>query len=65
MDNLTEQELKAVFDVLNVYEPQDISHVYPEMATEEFMTNVLSAWKKILNNLDNINHINSLNTNQN
>ena len=53
MDNLTKQELKAVFDVLNVYEPQDISHVYPEMATEDFCGDVLSAWRKILNKLDN------------
>ena len=54
MDNLTEQELKAVFDVVNVFEPEDISHVYPEMATEEFMMDVLSAWKKMLKNLDTI-----------
>ena len=53
MDNLTEQELKAVFDVINVYEPEDISHVYPAMATDEFMEDVNSAWRKILNNLDN------------
>jgi hypothetical protein len=52
MDNLTEQELKAVFDVVNVYEPEDISHVYPEMATDEFMEDIKSAWKKILKNLD-------------
>ena len=55
MDNLTEQELKAVFDVVNVFEPEDISHVYPEMATEEFMMDVLSAWKKLLKMLDNDN----------
>ena len=53
MDNLTEEELKAVFDVVNVFELEDISHVYPEMATDEFMMNVLSAWKKILKSLDN------------
>ena len=53
MDNLTEQELKAVFDVINVYEPEDISHVYPAMATDEFMKDVNSARRKILNNLDN------------
>ena len=53
MNELTEQELKAVFDVLNVYEPEDISHVYPKMATDEFMEDVMSAWKKILKNLDN------------
>ena len=55
MDNLTEQELKAVFDVVNVFDPEDIAHVYPEMATDEFMMDVLSAWKKILKNLDNTN----------
>jgi hypothetical protein len=55
MDNLTEKELKAVFDVVNAFEPEDISHVYPEMATDEFMMDVLSAWKKILKNLDNTN----------
>lgn len=54
MDNLTEKELKAVFDVVNVFEPEDISHVYPEMATDEFMKDVNSAWKKILKNLDTI-----------
>lgn len=54
MDNLTEKELKAVFDVVNVYEPEDISHVYPEMATDEFMKDIKSAWKKILKNLDTI-----------
>jgi len=52
MDNLTEQELKAVFDVVNVFEPEDIAHVYPKMATDEFMMDVLSAWKKILKSLD-------------
>ena len=45
---LTLKELEAIFDVLNVYEPQDISHVYPEMGTDEFMKNVNSAWKKVL-----------------
>lgn len=54
MDNLTEQELKAVFDVVNVYEPEDISHVYPEMASDEFMKDVSSAWKKLKEMLDNI-----------
>ena len=49
---LTEKEMKAVFDVVNVYEPEDISHVYPQMATDEFMNDVNSAWKKILNILD-------------
>ena len=53
MDDLTQQEIKAIFDVVNVFEPDDINHVYPEMGTEEFMKDVNSAWKKILKNLDN------------
>ena len=48
MDDLTQQEIKAIFDVVNVFEPEDISHVYPEMATDEFVADVNSAWKKIL-----------------
>lgn len=55
MDNLTEQELQAVFDVINVYEPDDIAHVYPEMGDDEFMKDIDSAWRKILNALDNTN----------
>ena len=51
---LTEKELKAVFDVVNVYEPEDINHVYPAMATDDFMSDVNSAWKKILNILDTV-----------
>ena len=50
--SLTEKELKAIFDVVNVYDSDDIEHVYPEMATDEFMNDVNSAWKKILNTLD-------------
>jgi len=55
MDKLTEKELKAVFDVVNVFDPEDISHVYPEMASDEFMMDVKSAWKKLLKMLDNDN----------
>jgi hypothetical protein len=47
-EDLTTKELEAIFDVLNVYEPQDISHVYPEMGTDEFMKDVNTAWKKVL-----------------
>lgn len=52
MNDLTQQEIKAIFDVINVFEPEDINHVYPEMGTDEFMKDVNSAWKKILKNLD-------------
>ena len=47
-ETLTIKELGAIFDLLNVYEPKDISHVYPEMASDEFMKDVTSAWRKFL-----------------
>lgn len=49
MDNLTEQELKAVFDVVNVYDPNEIKDLIPEMGEEEFLRDLTNAWKKILN----------------
>jgi hypothetical protein len=52
MDNLTKKELQTIFDIVNVYEPEDISHVYPEMASDEFMKDVMSAWKKLHKILD-------------
>lgn len=55
MEELTTKELKAVFDVVNVFDPEDIANVYPAMATDEFMMDVLSAWKKILKSLDKTN----------
>ena len=58
MNDLTQQEIKAVFDVINVFEPEDISHVYPAMATDEFMNDVNSAWKKILEILKSGWHLN-------
>ena len=44
---LTEKELKAVFDVVNVFEPEDISHVYPEMGEEQFMMDVSEVRKSV------------------
>ena len=32
---LTIDDLKIIFDVLNVYDPNDIQDVYPEMGEEE------------------------------
>ena len=45
---LTKKDLEVIFDVLNVYDPNDISHVYPEMGTKEFMDDVLIVWEKVL-----------------
>jgi|SaaInlStandDraft_2_1057019.scaffolds.fasta_scaffold206418_2 hypothetical protein len=46
-DQLTFKEYQAVFDVLNVYDPNDIKHVYPEMGMDDFLADVNSAWKKL------------------
>jgi hypothetical protein len=49
MDDLTKEDYEVIFDVLNVYDPNDISHVFPEMGEEKFLKDVTNAWKKILN----------------
>ena len=41
-------DLKVIFDVLNVYDSSDISHVYPEMGEKEFLDGVRIAWHKVL-----------------
>ena len=45
---LNHTDLEVIFDVLNVFTPSDISHVYPEMGEEEFLRDVNTAWKKVL-----------------
>ena len=42
------KDFEVIFDVLNVFDPNDISHVYPEMGTNQFMKDVNSTWKKVL-----------------
>ena len=45
---LNHTDLEVIFDVLNVFTPSDISHVYPEMGEEKFLRDVNNAWKKVL-----------------
>lgn len=45
---LTDKDWKTILDVINVYDPNDIAHVYPEMGTPEFMQDVQSAFKAVL-----------------
>ena len=45
---LNHTDLEVIFDVLNVFTPSDISHVYPEMGEEKFLRDVTIAWRKIL-----------------
>lgn len=47
-NELTLKDLEVIFDVLNVFDPNDISHVYPEMGTNQFIKDVNSTWKKVL-----------------
>ena len=51
-NQLTKEDLQVIFDVLNVYDPNDIDHVYPEMGEKEFLDGVKTAWLKILRVLD-------------
>ena len=46
-DKLTYKEYQAIFDVLNVYDPNDIKHIYPEMGNLSFLKDVKSAWDKV------------------
>jgi hypothetical protein len=52
MSELTKEDLQVIFDVLNVYDPNDIQQVYPEMGDKEFLDGVKTAWEKVLNMLD-------------
>jgi hypothetical protein len=60
MDKLTEKDLGIIFDVLNVFDPNDISHVYPEMGTNQFMKDLNSTWKKVLNIVRNADKANTI-----
>ena len=52
MSELTKEDLMIIFDVLNVYDPNDIDHVYPPMGKQEFLDGVKTAWEKVLNILE-------------
>jgi hypothetical protein len=49
MIELDKKDFDVIFDVLNVYDPNDISHVYPKMGESEFLTQLGETWKKVLN----------------
>jgi len=48
MDKLTNQQLKVILDVLNVYDANDIQHVYSAMGSQEFLSEVTDAFQKVL-----------------
>lgn len=45
---LTDKDWRTILDVVNVFDPGDIAHVYPKMGTPEFMQDVQSAFKAVL-----------------
>jgi hypothetical protein len=44
---LNKKDFEVIFDVLNVYDPNDIQNVYPAMGSKEFLDEVQDAWKKV------------------
>ena len=54
---LTNKDWKTLLDVINVYDPNDIAHVYPEMASPEFMQDVQTAFKAVLAHVQRQNNI--------
>ena len=52
---ISDNEWKTILDVLNVYDPNDIIHVYPEMGSPEFMQDVVSAFHKVRKHVLKIN----------
>lgn len=47
-NQFTEKELQVILDVVNVYDPNDIAHVYPEMGSPEFVQEVSHIFQKTL-----------------
>ena len=45
---LTEKDWKTILDVINVFDPNDIAHVYPSMSSPEFVQDVEQAFKAVL-----------------
>jgi hypothetical protein len=48
MDELSNEQLKVILDVLNVYDPNDIQHVYSAMGSQEFLGEVAETFQRVL-----------------
>lgn len=53
---LTDKDFKTILDVLNVYDPNDIAHIVPEMATPEFVQDVHSAFRTVLKHVNTLRY---------
>jgi hypothetical protein len=45
---LSDKDWATILDIINVFDPNDIAHVHPEMGTPEFMQDVRSVFKTVL-----------------
>lgn len=52
---LSDKDWATILDVINVFDPNDIAHVYPEMSTPEFMQDVQSVFKTVLAHVERNN----------
>lgn len=52
---LTDKDWTTILDIVNVFDPNDIAHVYPEMGTPEFMQDVKTAFKAVLAHVEHNN----------
>lgn len=51
---LTETDWKTILDVLNMYDPNDVAHVVPEMATPQFMLNLNRTFHAVLKHVERL-----------
>ena len=49
---LTDKDWTTILDIVNVFDPNDIAHVYPEMGSPEFMQDVQTAFKAVLTHVE-------------
>lgn len=52
---LTDTDWRTILDVINVFDSNDITHVYPEMGTPEFLQDVNTAFKAVLAHVERNN----------
>tara|TARA_R110002167_G_scaffold12706_1_gene53817 strand:+ start:717 stop:971 length:255 start_codon:yes stop_codon:yes gene_type:complete len=52
---LTITDWRTILDVLNVFDPNDIMHVYPEMGTPEFVQDVTKSFHKVRKHITRLN----------
>ena len=52
---LTDKDWRTILDVVNMFDPNDVAQIVPEMATPEFMQDVQSAFKAVLAHVERNN----------